>query len=158
MWHKRVRWHHFESDILKEGPGRWGIEEHPGRWGIVEHQKLSIKVLFKTNAKSHKHPGIKLLSSESKTQLVNQRKHNSPRRACIFIYIYILTQSFWTGTKVIRWKHVSYYWNGFSEIWTRLKVDIQFQRWNNEIIIELHHKSSILVDSRWTLSNWQSCD
>ena len=49
-------------------------QTHPGRWGIVEHQIPSIKVLFKTNTKSHKHPGIKLLSSESKTQLVNQRK------------------------------------------------------------------------------------
>ena len=49
-------------------------QKHPGRWGIVEHQKPSIKVLLKTNTKSHKHPGIKLLSSESNTQLVNQRK------------------------------------------------------------------------------------
>ena len=49
-------------------------QKHPGRWGIVEHQIPSIKVLFKTNTKSHTHPGIKLLSSESKTQLVNQRK------------------------------------------------------------------------------------
>ena len=48
--------------------------KHPGRWGIVEHQTPSIKVLFKTNTKSHKHPDIRLLSSESKTQLVNQRK------------------------------------------------------------------------------------
>ena len=64
-------------------------QTHPGRWGIVEHQIPSIKVLFKTNAKSHKHPGIKLLSSESKTQLVNQRKQNSRRRAYIYIYIYI---------------------------------------------------------------------
>ena len=49
-------------------------QKHPGRWGIVEHQIPSIKGLFKTNSKSHKHPGMKLLSSESKTQLVNQRK------------------------------------------------------------------------------------
>ena len=49
-------------------------QKHPGRWEIVEQQIPSIKVLFKTNAKSHKHPGIELLSSESKTQLVNQRK------------------------------------------------------------------------------------
>ena len=49
-------------------------QKHPGRWGIVKHQIPSIKVLFKINAKSHMHPGIKLLSSESKTQLVNQRK------------------------------------------------------------------------------------
>ena len=49
-------------------------QKHPGRWGIVEHQIPSIKVLFKINAKSHKHPCIKLSSSESKTQLVNQRK------------------------------------------------------------------------------------
>ena len=38
------------------------------------HQIPSIKVLFKANTRSHKHPSIKLLSSESKTQLVNQRK------------------------------------------------------------------------------------
>ena len=61
-------------------------QKHPGRWGIVEYQIPSIKVLFKTNAKSHKHPGIKLLSSESKTQLVNQRKQNSYRRAYKYIY------------------------------------------------------------------------
>ena len=62
-------------------------QKHPGKWGIVEHQIPSIKVLFKTNPKSHKHPGIKLLSSESKTQLVNQRKQNSYRRAYIYLYI-----------------------------------------------------------------------
>ena len=119
-------------------------EKHPGRWGIVEHQIPSIKVLFKINAKSHKHPGIKLLSSESKTQSVNQRKQkvafnpataHSPEiqsyskwwgaalpilndtpvaciytsynrthieNAYIYICIFILTQSFWTGKKVIR--------------------------------------------------------
>ena len=49
-------------------------QKHPGRWRIVEHQIPSIKVLFKTNTKSDKHHGIRLLSSESKTQLVNQRK------------------------------------------------------------------------------------
>ena len=121
-------------------------QKHPGRWGIVEHQIPSIKVLFKTNTKSHKHPGIKLLSSESKTELVNQRKQkvafnpgtarspeiqyyrmwwgaaspilNDTPVVCIYtsynrthienayIYIYILTQSFRTGTKVIRGKHI----------------------------------------------------
>ena len=121
-------------------------QKHPGRWGIVEHQIPGIKMLFKTNTKSHKHPGIKLLSSESKTQLVNERKQKvafNPETAhspeiqsyrmwwgaaspilndtpvvCIYtsynrthienayIYIYILTQSFWTGTKVIRRKHI----------------------------------------------------
>ena len=49
-------------------------QKHPGRWGIKDHQVPSIKVLFKTNTKSHKYPGVKLSSSESKTQLVNQRK------------------------------------------------------------------------------------
>ena len=34
-------------------------QKHPGRWEIVDHQIPSIKVLFKTNAKSYKHPGIK---------------------------------------------------------------------------------------------------
>ena len=56
------------------------------------HQKPSIKVLFKTNAKSHKHPDVKLLSSEGKTQFVNQRRQNSYRRAYIYIYIYINTE------------------------------------------------------------------
>ena len=62
-------------------------QKHPGMWGIVGYQIPGIKVLFKTNAKSHKHPGIKLLSSESKTQLVNPRKQNSYRRAYIYIFI-----------------------------------------------------------------------
>ena len=48
-------------------------QKHHGRWGIVEHQIPSTKVLFKTNTKGHKHPSIRLLSN-SKTQLVNQRK------------------------------------------------------------------------------------
>ena len=48
-------------------------QKHPGRWGIVEHQIPSIKVLFKTNTKGHKHPS-NILLSKSKTQLVNQRK------------------------------------------------------------------------------------
>ena len=48
-------------------------QKHPGRWGNVEHQMPSIKVLFKTNTRGHKHPSIRLLS-KSKTQLVNQRK------------------------------------------------------------------------------------
>ena len=47
-------------------------QKHPGRWGIVEHQIPSIKMLFKTNTKGHKHPSIRLLS-KSKTQLVNQK-------------------------------------------------------------------------------------
>ena len=149
MWHKRVRWHHVESIILRvQG------QKHPGRWGIVEHQIPSIEVLFKTNTKRHKHPGIKLLSSESKTQLVNQRKQkvafnpgtaHSPEiqsyrmwwgaaspilndtpvlwkyiyiyiytfynrthieNVYIYICIYILTQSFWMETKVIKRKHI----------------------------------------------------
>ena len=115
-------------------------QKHPGRWGIVEHQTPSIKMLFKTNSKSHKHPSIRFLS-KSKTQLVNQRKqkvafssgtahspwwgaaspilndtpvvyttYNRTRirnvHTYIYIYTYISTQSFWTGTKVIRRKHI----------------------------------------------------
>ena len=48
-------------------------QKHPGRLRIVEHQIPSIKVLFKTNTRGHKHPSFRLLS-KSKTQLVNQRK------------------------------------------------------------------------------------
>ena len=116
-------------------------QKHPGRWGIVEHQIPSIKMLFKTNTKSHKHPSIGFLS-KSKTQLVNQRKKRSGiqprnrvlpyrtwwgaaspilndtpvvyttynrtriRNVHIYIYTFILTQSFWTGTKVISRKHI----------------------------------------------------
>ena len=118
-------------------------QKHPGRWGIVEHQIPSIKVLFKTNTKGHKHPSIILLS-KSKTQLVNQRKqkvafspgtahspeiqsyrtwwgaaspilndtpvvyttYNRTRIRNAHTYIYTLTQSFWTGTEVIRRKHI----------------------------------------------------
>ena len=101
------RWDIKRSDGTMLNPIFWKKvqgQKHPGRWGIVEHQIPSIKVLFKINAKSHKYPGIKLLSSESKTQLVNRRKQNSYGRA--YIYIYILTQIFWTGTKVIRRKHI----------------------------------------------------
>ena len=75
MWHKGFRWHHVKSDILKEGPGT----KHPGSRGIAEHQIPS--------AKSHKHPVIKQLSSESKTQLVNQRKQSSYRRAYIHMVV-----------------------------------------------------------------------
>ena len=88
-------------------------QKHPGRWGIVEHQIPSIKMLFKTNTKGHKHPSIRFLS-KSKTQLINQRKQKVAfsqeciRNVHIYIniYIYILTQSFWTGIKVIRRKHI----------------------------------------------------
>ena len=67
-------------------------QKHPRRRGTVELQTPSIKVLFKTNAKSLKQPGIKLLPSESKTQWVNQGKQYSYRNiepAYIYIYIYI---------------------------------------------------------------------
>ena len=119
-------------------------QKHPGRWGIVEHQIPSIKMLFETNTKSHKHPSIRFLS-KSKTQLVNQRKQkvafspgtaHSPierdgvqfrqywmilplyiqpitaynrtriRNVHTYIYTYISTQSFWTGTNVMRRKHI----------------------------------------------------
>ena len=48
-------------------------QKHLGRWGIVEHQIPSIKVLFKTNTKGHKHPNIRLFL-KSKTQLVRKQK------------------------------------------------------------------------------------
>ena len=36
--------------------------KHPGRSGIVEHEIPSIKVLFKTNTKGHKHAGIRVIA------------------------------------------------------------------------------------------------
>ena len=94
------------SDGIMLNPMFWKKvqgQKHPGRWGIVEQQIPSIKVVFKTNAKSHKHLGIKLLSSESKTQLVNQRKQISYRRT--YIYIYINTELL-DGNKCHQRKHI----------------------------------------------------
>ena len=54
---------HNGADILKEGPGA----KHPWRWEIAEHQIPSIKVLFKANTKSHKHPSIRLSIREQDT-------------------------------------------------------------------------------------------
>ena len=64
-------------------------QKHPGRWGIVEHQIPSIEVLFKTNTKSHKHPGITLLS-ENKT--IGKPKKTGLIQKSIYIYIYIHTE------------------------------------------------------------------
>ena len=49
MWHKGIQWHYVESDILKE------------------RQIPSVKMLFKTNTKSHKHPSITLFIIEQNT-------------------------------------------------------------------------------------------
>ena len=94
-------------------------QKHPGRWGIVEHQIPSIKMLFKTNTKSHKHPSIRFLSLPYRTcwgaasPILNDTpvvyttyNRTRIRNVHTYIYTYILTQSFWTGTKVIRRKHI----------------------------------------------------
>ena len=47
----------------KVGPG----EKHPGRWEIAERQIPSIKMLFETNTKGHKHPSIRLFIIEQDT-------------------------------------------------------------------------------------------
>ena len=60
MGQKGVRWHHGEFDILKEGPGAKNI------MGGDENQTPSIKVLFKTNINSHKHPSIRLLDTNER--------------------------------------------------------------------------------------------
>ena len=69
MWHKGSVSTVLNPIFSKKVQG----QKHPGRWGIAEHQIPSIKMLFKTNTKSHKHPSIRYLS-KSKTQLVNRRK------------------------------------------------------------------------------------
>ena len=73
-----------QSVAKHETPLQVQGQKRPERWGIVEYLTPRINVLFKTNAKSHKHPGIKLLSTESKTQLVYQG-----RAYILYIYIYI---------------------------------------------------------------------
>ena len=52
-------------------------QKHPRRWGIVEHQIPSNKVLFKTNTKGHKHPSIRLLSTETLTSAEANTLSNS---------------------------------------------------------------------------------
>ena len=135
-------------------------QKHPGRWGIVEHKIPSIKVLFKTNTKSQNHPGIKPLSLESKTQLVNQRKQKpgtahspkiqsyrmwwdaaSPKLndtpvVCIYIYIYIYIYTSYNRTHIENAYIYVYiltqsFWTGTKVI--RKKHIIQltgFQCWN----------------------------
>ena len=69
MRHKGVRWHHVEADILKGGPGAKTFRG----WEIAEHPLPSIKVWFKQITKITSILVLDYLS-ESKTQLVNQRK------------------------------------------------------------------------------------
>ena len=67
-------------------------QKPPGRWGIVELRIPGIKVLFETNAKSLKHPYIKLLNYYHQRDSHNwwtKEKQNSYRRAYMYIYIYI---------------------------------------------------------------------
>ena len=119
-------------------------QKHPGRWEIAERQKPSIKMLFKTNIKGHKHPSIRLfiieqdtISKPKKTKsgieiearnppppqkkkspiecdgvqlhqywttllLYVYMSYNRTRIKHAYIYIYILTQSFFAGTKVTK--------------------------------------------------------
>ena len=54
-------------------------QKHPRRWEIAERQIPSIKMLFKTNTKGHKHPSIRLLIIEqdtiSKSKKIISRNH-----------------------------------------------------------------------------------
>ena len=119
-------------------------QKHPGSWEIAEHQIASIKVLFKTNIKGHKHLSSRLFIREldtigkpkknKKVTFNPEKPHTSQKYIPIecdgaqfrqhrmtlqlFVYIrpitkliyrmhiYILTQSFWTGTMVTRRKHI----------------------------------------------------
>ena len=71
MRQEGVQWYHVESDILKEGPGA----KHPRRWEIAERQIPGVKMLFKTNTKSHKHPSIILFIIERGT--IGETKENN---------------------------------------------------------------------------------
>ena len=42
-------------------------QKFPGRWEIAERQILSVKMLFKTNTKGHKHTSIRLFIIEQDT-------------------------------------------------------------------------------------------
>ena len=42
-------------------------QKYPGRWEIAGRQIPSVKMLFKTNTKGHKHPSIRLFITERDT-------------------------------------------------------------------------------------------
>ena len=63
MWHKGVWWTMLHPIFWKKI--QW--QKHPRRWDIAERQILSIKMLFKTNTKGHKHPSIRLFVIEQDT-------------------------------------------------------------------------------------------
>ena len=102
-------------------------QKHPGRRGIVEHQIPSIKMLFKTNTKSHKHPSIRFLS-KSKTQLVNQRKqkvafspgtaHSPIERDGVQLRQYwILNSLAWSKLRLCSANHRPGYWSNLPCDW-----------------------------------------
>ena len=67
---KRRKTNHKWCDGTMLNPIFWKKvqgQKHPVRWGIVKHQIPSIKVLFKTNTKSHRHASIRLFMREQDT-------------------------------------------------------------------------------------------
>ena len=51
MWHKGIRWHHFESDILKEGPGTETSWEVRVYWFLYPlHQNRPWKIRYSVPA------------------------------------------------------------------------------------------------------------
>ena len=42
-------------------------QKHPGTWEIAERQIPSVKMLYETNTKGHKHPSIRLFIIEQDT-------------------------------------------------------------------------------------------
>ena len=106
---KRRKTNHKWCDGTMLNPIFWKKvqgQKHPVRWGIVKHQIPSIKVLFKTNTKSHRHASIRLFMREQDTigkpkktkSGIQPRNRTLPRNT--------ETQSFWVGTQVIRRKRI----------------------------------------------------
>ena len=50
-------------------------QKHLGMWSIAERKIPSVKMLFKTNANGHKHPGISFIIIEQDT--IGETKENN---------------------------------------------------------------------------------
>ena len=96
-------------------------QKHRGRWEIAGRKISSVKMLFKTNTNGHKHPSIRARHdwwNQRKQQVAfNTGTAHSQKADCdgmqlhqywttLPVYKYILTQNIWTGTKVIKRKHI----------------------------------------------------
>ena len=127
-------------------------QKHPGRWGIVEHQIPSIKVLFKTNTKGHKHPSIRLLS-KSKIQLVNQRKQKVAFSPGTAHSLEIQSYRTWWGAASPILNDTTWKWNNYYIFEKYPKRVMLASTHNHDDVIKWKHVPcccSFVMGSQWS--------